>query len=156
MARQPTELARNRQSVTSVEVIDFICAWAASLDENERAALESRAILTEDIGSWKQLREGETPAILAVDPSITLSPDEIARAVNNGHHVLLAVEPVNHMGPRAVEFERAGKFELAQGLEECGYSPAEAEQLARASGGSLAVLKKPFSGSAFLREAAVG
>ncbi len=124
-----------------VEVVDFLSAWSASLDDSDRAALESRAILVEDFASWRQLRDGQTPAVLIIDPSILLTPEDIARAIAKGHHVLLAVEPTSDASNRTIELERAGEFELTQALEKCGYSPAEAWQLARASGGSLAVLK---------------
>ena len=128
-----------------LEVIDFICAWSASLEDKERSALESHAILVEDGSSWKFLRESQTPAVLIVDPSIPLSAEELSRAVSSGHHVLVAVEPTPDAGARTIELERAGQFELTQSLEACGYSPAEAEQFARASGGSLAVLKNRLS-----------
>lgn len=124
------------------EVIDFFCAAITAMDDAERTAFEARSIIVENQGSWKVLRDGAAPAVLVVGPSVTLPSEEIARAVSNGHHVLTPVEPDLSFRQSRLELERASQFHLAQALEECGYSPGEAEQYARAAGGSLAILKK--------------
>ena len=74
------------------------------------------------------------------DPAVTLTSDEIARAVSHGHHVLVAVEP-SHLSIPGFELQRSNQHDLAKALDECGYEPARAERYARAAGGSLAILK---------------
>jgi hypothetical protein len=124
------------------EVIDFFCAAVAAMDEGDRIATESRSIIVHEHEAWITLRDSTAPAVLIVAPSVLLSNEEIGRAVTNQHHVLVATEPTILTGQRDLELERAGEFELTKALEESGYSPAKAEQFARAAGGSLAILKQ--------------
>jgi hypothetical protein len=79
--------------------------------------------------------------VLVVEPSISLSVEEVTRAVRNGHHVLVPAEPAFPHSDGSAELERASEFELLRALEESGYTPVKAEQFARAAGGSLAILK---------------
>ena len=128
------------QTRSPIEAIYFICAAIAALDEGKREAVESRCIIVETLDAWRMLRNAETPAILLVDPAITLPSEEIARAVSHGHHVLIAVEP-GHLSLPSFELQRSKQYDLSRALEKCGYEPVKAEQLARAAGGSLAILK---------------
>jgi len=135
---EPQPLALKTRS--PIEAIYFVCAAIAELDEGEREAVESRCIIVEGLDAWRLLRNAETPAILLVDPAVTLASEEIARAVSSGHHVLIAMEP-SHLSFPGFELQRSSLHDLAKALEECGYEPVKAEQLARAAGGSLAILK---------------
>lgn len=135
---EPTPLAVQTRS--PIEAVYFACAAIAGLDEKEREAVESRCIIVESLDAWRMLRDAETPAILLVDPAVTLASEEIARAVSHGHHVLLAVEP-SHLSVPGFELQRSSQYDLAKALTDCGYEPVKAEQLARAAGGSLAILK---------------
>ena len=124
------------------EVIDFFCAALASMEENDRLAFGSRTVFVESMSAWRVLRDNTFPEILVVDPSIEPSPEEIGRAVTKGHHVLVAVEPQLSGAYDESALERASEFNLAQVLEKCGIPPVAAEQHAKASGGSLAILKR--------------
>lgn len=124
------------------EGVDFFAAYVASLDEKDRDALASRCIVIETGDAWKALRDAPTPAILVVEPSVNLTPEEFARAVRNGHHVLVASELWRGSSENILELKPAKQFELIKALRSCGYSPADSEQKARASAGSLAILKR--------------
>jgi hypothetical protein len=124
-----------------VEVVDFFCAVVAAMMEEDRVATEARAVIIYDRSAWEVLRDRSYSAVLIVDPSLALSNEEIARAVSNRHHVLLATEPTIMAGQGSCELERASEFELTKALEASGYTPVKAEQFARAAGGSLAILK---------------
>jgi hypothetical protein len=139
LAAKPERLAIDCRS--PVEVIDFFCAAVAAMDEEERIATESRAIVVHEPDAWAVLRDTTVPAVLVVAPSLPLSNEEIGQAVANRHHVLVAAEPTILAGQRDSELERASEFELTKALEESGYAPVKAEQFARAAGGSLAILK---------------
>lgn len=139
LVADPSRLAIECRS--PVEVVDFFCATVAAMDENERIAIESRAVVIHTSDAWSTLRDTTVPAVLVVDPSVPLANEEIVRAVSNGHHVLVAAEPSIFAGQRGSELERAREFELAKALEESGYAPVRAEQFARSAGGSLAILK---------------
>lgn len=138
LSGEPRPLALQTRS--PIEAVYFICAAIAGLDESEREAVESRCIIVESLDAWRMLRDAETPAILLVDPAVTLASEEIARAVSHGHHVLVAVEPA-HLSLPGFELQRSNQYDLSRALEECGYESVKAEQLARAAGGSLAILK---------------
>lgn len=143
LAGKPNRLAIDCRSPG--EVIDFFCAVIAAMDEDVRIATESRAIVIHNLQAWTVLRDSTVPAILVVDPSLPLSNEEIGRAVENRHHVLVATEPTILTGSRDSELERPREFELTKALEESGYTPVKAEQFARAAGGSLAILKQRLS-----------
>jgi hypothetical protein len=125
-----------------VEGIDFFVAYVASLEETDRDALASRCIVIENINAWKNLRDATMPLILVVDPSIVVPPDEFARAIGNGHHVLVSGEFSRRSTADSLKLKQAGQFELVKALRTCGYSPADAEQHARGAAGSLAILKR--------------
>jgi hypothetical protein len=123
------------------EIADFFCAAVAAMQEDERERIESRTVIIRSNDAWLELRDGTTPSVLVVEPSICLPAQEIMRAVRNGNHVLVSTEPAFPDTDRGTELERASAFELQQALEECGYTPVQAEQFARSAGGSLAILK---------------
>jgi hypothetical protein len=125
-----------------VEAIDFLAALVASFDDVERTVVVARTIIVESLAAWKMLRDHTTPTVLIVDPSLTLSSEETNRAIANGHHVFAVAEPSTRSQRAGVELGRGTQHELAMALESCGYPPAEAEQHARASAGSLAILKR--------------
>ncbi len=133
-------------SRSPIEVIDFICAWYASLEEADRSEFESRAVLIEEMQAWKTLRESNFPLMLIVHPSISLEPDELTRATSKNHHVLIAVESSRKVRTQTVVLERPSQFALAGALEDSGYEPIESVQFARACGGSLSILKNRLSG----------
>lgn len=139
LAAEPRLLAIDCRS--PVEVIDFFCAVVVAMPEQDRLMAESRAVVVKDTKAWSALRDAVTRSVLVVDPSLPLLTEETARAVANGHHVLVATEPTVLGEPSGTELERASEFELTKALEESGYSPAKALQSARAAGGSLAILK---------------
>ena len=139
LAGKPSRLGIDCRSPE--EVVDFFCAAVAAMSEQERLAAESRAVIVNASAAWEALRDASTGSVLVVHPSLSVSEEEVARAVANGHHVLVATE-ANILGERSgSQLERAGAFELARALEDSGYPYVKAEKFARAAGGSLAILK---------------
>ncbi len=96
------------QSRSPGEVIDFFCAATAEMAEPERLMVEARSIVVEQLDAWKMLRDAHTPAILVVDPAVTVSSEEVARAISNGHHVLLGVEPGQFTTSKVVALDARG------------------------------------------------
>lgn len=137
LGKQPSQLAITFRSPS--EVVDFVCAAAAAMDEPERTIVSARAIIVESSRAWKALRDSTTPSVLVIDPSVVLPAEEIGRAVAAGHHVLLAIDPHGwSQSGNVIELEGASEYELSQSLENCDYKPVEAEQAARAAAGSQA------------------
>lgn len=130
------------------EGLDFFVAYVASLDPAEHEFLAARAVVVESHRAWKVLRDAAAPAVLVVDPSFSLSPEEIARAVSRGHHVVtFGVRPVRPTG-KTLDLRNAKQHDIEKVLRECGYSPVDSEQHARAAAGSLAILKRRLAGYA--------
>lgn len=125
-----------------VEVIDFFCAAVSAMEEAQRVAIESRTVIVGNAVAWRAICSNPSPAMLVLDPIIELSPEEIGRALTNNHHVLIAKEFRRESVPGEDALEAPGEQALARALEHCGISPVEAEQHARACGGSLAILKR--------------
>lgn len=140
LAGEPERLGVECRSPS--EVVDFFCAVVASLDDNDREKVVTRAVIVESVAAWKAMRDAPNPVVLIVEPSVQLKSEEISRAVRNGHHVLVAIEPGTRTARGDIELARASQFELTKALESCGYTPVESEQAARAAAGSLAILKR--------------
>ena len=143
LSSDPCRLALTSRS--PVEVIDFFAAAVARTPIDRREAIESRAVIVRDVTAWADIVDTVSASVLVVDPALAIPDDDIVRAVNCGHHVLLAADPSILVENRDSEIPRAKQFELAKALEDSGYSPAIAEQFSRACGGSLAVLKHRLS-----------
>ncbi len=127
------------------EAIDFVCAEIVNMVEDEKTEILARSIIVESETAWKTLRDSQGSLLLIVDPTVELTSEEISRAVSSGHHILLAMEPSRTNAGNVCELERPREHLTSQALENCGYSPIEAEQAARAAAGSLAILKRRLS-----------
>ena len=139
--REPSQLAIVSRSPG--EIIDFVCAAIAVMDDLDRDKVVARSVIIEDLRAWRSLRDASSEMTLIVDPSILLTAEDIGRAVTNGHHVLLAMDPQSTAtASNTIELEHVAQHELTRALEDCGCKPVVAEQAARAAAGSLAILKR--------------
>jgi len=128
-------------SRSPIEVIDFFAATVAATPIEQRERIEACSVLVRNREAWQTIVDSIAPSNLVVDPSIELEANEVARAIRAGHRVLMAVDPILFAENRDTEMPMASKFELANALEKSGYSRGRSEQLARSSGGSIAILK---------------
>lgn len=148
---QPGVLAFTSRSPN--EVIDFVCAAISAMTEEQRRPHESRLVIVQNMDAWRSLRDNAFGLALIVDPALDLPPEEVRRAIENGHHVLMTAEARVTNIQDDSELPRAGAFELRKALEQCGFSPIIAEQHAESCGGSLHFLKRRLSGPS-MRESA--
>jgi len=128
-------------SRSPVEVIDFFAATVAAMPLERREAVESNGVIVRDRMAWQNIVDSFAPTCMVIDPSIELEASEVAAATRCGHRVLIAVDRILLAENREDEMPRACQFELAKALEKSGYSKGRSEQLAQASGGSIAILK---------------
>lgn len=76
------------------QVVDFVCAFVASLEKNDRVQISSRALIISDLNAWSSVCEiyEEKNLILIADPSLDLSGDStgrvIQKAIASGHSVI--------------------------------------------------------------------
>jgi hypothetical protein len=135
----PGNLALTTRSPT--EVPDLFAAVVAGLPEAYRESIESRSIIVKSAIALERIVESVAPSIVVVDPSVNLAKEVSTQVVRAGHHLLTAADPSLLAQNRESEIPRAGTFAIRQALEQSGYLPARAEQLARSCGGSIAILK---------------
>ena len=76
------------------QVVDFVCAFVASLENDDRIQVASRALIISDSNAWSSVCEiyGEKNLILIADPSLDLGGDSagrmIQKAIASGHSVI--------------------------------------------------------------------
>ena len=136
---EPNQLQINFRSPN--EIVDFYCAYVTSLKDDDREKWLARSAIVGSQDAWRQLRDSTTPMIIIVDPTIELTSEEVARAVRNGHHVLVGSEQSPDLRD-SIELPLAAQFEMVNALEGCGYTTVQAEQAARSAAGSVAILKR--------------
>ena len=128
------------------EVIDFFAAYLVSLDEVEKDAILARTIIVDKAEAWKALAISRRHLILITAPRLVIEPELVAEALRHRHHVLLW----QHLSPskpdeNMIELPGVRRYDLEQALIASGFERARASDLARESGGSLAILKRRVS-----------
>ena len=128
-------------SRSPIEVLDFFAATVAAMPLERREQIESRTVIVHDRKSWQAIVDAIAPSNLVVDPAMELQGNEVALTIRAGHRILMTTDTDLLAKNRETEMPRARQFELTNALEKSGYSKGQSEQLSRASGGSIAILK---------------
>jgi hypothetical protein len=92
---------------------------------------------------WANSRQG---LILIAGPRLEASPDLLAEAKQQGHHLLRFAAFTELKGPGAIELERMRVHDLYEALKNAGVEEREAAQLAEAAGGNFTVFRRRFAG----------
>jgi len=130
------------EAFSPTNVIDFLAAYTASLNDSERDQRESRIVIVEKIEAWQVLCAANNLLVLIPKPHLSIEAEMVAEAVRPGHHVLLCSH--RFVGERAStrELPRPYRHDLEKALVSSGINEEEASRLAREAGGSLTVLKR--------------
>lgn len=147
----PASLAVEARS--PAEVLDFLAAYIMSpsddQDEEKRSRAErikelasSRTLIVERDDAWQSLSSESGPLVLAAKPGLQIDVEMVARAVRNGHHVLLSSHRFSGERTSKQTLPRSFRHDLEQALVGSGFHEQEAARVARESGGSLTVLKR--------------
>ena len=139
----PTALAMPSGSPT--DVIDFLAAYIANLDDAKRDDLNSRILVVDDMASWNTLSDHRHSLALVPKPQLALEAEAVAKAVRQGHHVLLASERFAPGQFQPIILSRPDVFELSTALIEAGFEEERAAKHALDCSGSLTVLKRRLS-----------
>jgi transcriptional regulator with XRE-family HTH domain len=139
----PSSLAFEASSPT--EVIDFLAAYAASLDDSERDRIESRIVIVERAEAWHMLCTSKNSLLLIPRPNLSIEAEMVAEAVRQGHYVLLCSHRFASERTSKQELSRPYRYELEKALVSSGINEEKASRLAREVGGSLTVLKRRLS-----------
>jgi hypothetical protein len=128
------------------EMVAVFVAWVETLPSDRVDSVTSRAIIVDDPTTWQSLATSKQRLILIAGPNLEASPELLAEAKRQGHHVLLFstfTEPT-HSG--TIEIEPMRVADLWRALEQAGIDPREAARLAQNSGGSFTVFQRQFAG----------
>ncbi len=135
------------EAPSPAEVVDFIAAWVAGLNEPEQSPVVARAVIVEEREAWRTLAASGYPLILIVGPQLELESELVAEAVRQKHHVIIpASRQVSQRGNR-VKLQRMFQSNLNQSLRAAGASDVEAPRIAREAGGNFTILKRMLSQS---------
>lgn len=134
--------SRAYQANTPADVIDFLAACIAGRDEQEREYWAARVVVVERREAWESLVDSPQKLVLVPRPSLPLESQQVGRAVQHGHHVLVAANRFTGGGFSSAKLPRPNRFDLEKALVDSGFDESKAEQLARECRGSLAVLKR--------------
>jgi transcriptional regulator with XRE-family HTH domain len=126
------------ESRSPAEAVDFVVAASRQPEFDEAFAARTLIVKTRD--AWRSLTVGDASLNLIVDPTLALEAELVAEGVRNGHHVLVCASGPSVSKER--ELPRVSTVELQKVLETQGVERKLAEDLARNSGGSIAVLKR--------------
>jgi len=133
------------------EVVDFVAAYLASLDDESRAETIGRCLIVRGVEAWEAVAAQYKHHILVADPCLDLNSDEGARLIHKaqqaGHRVIMAVPRGGVPDPsNSAPLPSPSVYQLQKILQKAGYSEERARILARKSGGSLGSLLKLLQG----------
>lgn len=125
------------------EVIDFVVAYSYSRDPSQVDAFAARSLIVENKDAWRAIAaSSDTELLLISHPSLSVEPEMVAEAVRQGHRVLLPFSETPGDRPSSLRLPRVYRHDLEKALVSSGLDEVQAQTSARASGGSLTVLKR--------------
>lgn len=125
------------QADSPEEAIAFLAAVVQGLDEEERNAVLSHAIVVDGATAWQSLITSSEPCILI--PRLD-QPEGIGQAIKNGHHIFV---PLGRLGSNDDSLlPRIVRDAAEQSLKEMGLSDDQARNLATLARRSLSALRR--------------
>ena len=133
------------------QVTDFVCAYLASLESEERVSVAGRCLVMSELRAWNAVCRGWQNLILIAEPTIDLSGDAGTRAIqearNAGHAVVYGV-PRGGVPDSATSaaLPRPGRMKLQEALEKSGYPDHKARTIAEQCGGDIGAMLRIIGG----------
>jgi hypothetical protein len=128
------------------QVVDFISAFLATLDNESRADASGRCLIVSGIDSWNNICNNSQwkNHILIADDSLNLSGDIgtklIQKARRTGHAVIFGGPHGGIPDPTSVPLHMPRSYQIQEALKKAGHSEERARALAQKSGGNLSSL----------------
>jgi len=126
------------------QVVDFVSAYLANLDDESRADAVGRCLIVSGADAWNTLVAQREKHILVADSALDLSGETgtklIQKARRNGHAVIFGGTPGGIPDPASAPLAAPRDHQLKDALEKAGYSEERARTLAQKSGGHLGSL----------------
>lgn len=133
------------EAPSPAEVVDFVAGWTASLNEPEQAAVASRAIIVEEREAWRALAASGSRLLLIAGPQLELEAELVAEAVRQNHHVVVFASRHKRLQGTTLTLRRMFQSNLHDGIRAAGVNAADAQRIARETGGSFTILKRLLS-----------
>lgn len=128
------------------QVVDFVAAYLATLDEETRADVAGRCLVISEIKALNIICEQYSDHILIAAPTIDLSGHEgailLGKAEKAGHSIIYSGLPGGIPNENAVSLPQPKVYQLSEALEKSGCHEEQARLLAQRSGGNLSTLLK--------------
>lgn len=122
------------------QVVDFVCAYLASVPDEKRAEAAARCLIVSGASAWSAvcaLRERHT---LVADFEVDEEGLLLERARRAGHVVVFGGQPGGIPYPNRASLHSPKAYQIEEALKNAGYPPQRARTLAQKSGGNLTSL----------------
>lgn len=126
------------------QVVDFVSAYVASLDDETRIEAEGRCLIVSATDAWNNLCTNHRGLILVAHSNIDLGGDAgtmlIQKARKANHSVVFSGPQGGIPDPTSVTLPSPQPYEVQEALKEAGYRDESARMLAQRSAGNIGSL----------------
>lgn len=126
------------------QVVDFVSAYLASLDDESRVEAAGRCLIVSSIDAWNRICSQYRNLILIAGTALDLGGDTgtklIQKARRAGHAVIFGGPYSGIPDPASAPLPMPDSHQVQEALEKAGYSVERARTLAQKSGGNLSSL----------------
>ena len=133
------------KSASVQDGIDFLSALNSRTGDADPISDQMVVVANENV--WQRVSVNLTSICLVVPAWISLSPEDVNRAIASGHHVIIVGQRDGTLADRRIDLPRQNVYELERLLTECGFPVSTARSASLASAGSTAILKRLISES---------
>jgi hypothetical protein len=142
------------------QVVDFVSAHLASLDEEKRLELAGRCLIITGTDGWNTAVAQKEKHILIADTTLDLAGDSgtklIQMARRAGHAIIFGGALGGIPDPASVPLPAPRPHQLKEALEAAGHSEERARTLAQKSGGNMGSLLRCLQNISLMPEWADG
>lgn len=142
------------------QVVDFVSAYLADLDTDNRTDAAGRWLVVSGADSWNAIASQKEKLVLIADSALDLSGETgtklIQKARRYGHAVIFGGPAGGIPDPASVPLRAPRSRQLREALEQAGYSEERARTLAQRSGGHLGSLLRCLQNLSLMLEWATG
>jgi len=142
------------------QVVDFVSAYLAELDDESRADATGRCLVISGADAWNAMAAQKEKHVLVADPTLDLSGETgtklIQKARRAGHAVIFGGAAGGIPDPASAPLPAPRTHQVKDALEKAGYGEERARTLAQKSGGNLGTLLRCLQNLSLMPEWAEG
>lgn len=142
------------------QVVDFVSAYIASMDEESRFEAVSRCLIISGTDAWNHICALHEKHILIADAPLDLSEGSrlglLEKARSGGHAVIYGGMPGGIPHPNCEPIPNPKSYQIKEALEKAGYNEERARILAQKSRGNLGSLLRCLQNLSLMPEWAEG